>query len=224
MSIFDIFKSLESSKKNNMRGISDEKSVNSGAIQYIICGLGNPGLRYENTRHNAGFMTINRLAEKLCIEVKKLKFKSLTAEATIKDIKCFLMKPTTFMNKSGEALREAMAFYKIPPERVIIIFDDISQDVGVIRIRKNGSDGGHNGMKNIIYLSGFNTFPRIKIGIGGKPHPDYDLADWVTSPFKKEEGSMLELALDKAISAIEYMVCDEFDTAMNKFNGKSIKK
>lgn len=191
-----------------------------GTPEYIICGLGNPGTKYENTRHNAGFMTIDRLADKLSIPVKKLKFKSLTGEAAVNGVKCLLMKPTTFMNKSGEALREAMAFYKLPPEKVILIFDDITQNVGVIRIRKNGSDGGHNGMKNIIYLSGSDTFPRIKIGVGDKPHPDYDLAAWVTSPFKKSEGEALENALDKAISAIGYMVQGEIEAAMNKYNGK----
>lgn len=188
--------------------------------EYIICGLGNPGTRYENTRHNAGFLTLDRMADKSGFKIKKLRFKSLTGEAEISGVKCFLMKPSTYMNKSGEALREAIAFYKIPPERTIIIFDDITQDVGTVRIRKNGSDGGHNGMKNIIYLTGSNLFPRVKIGIGDKPHPDYDLADWVTSPFKKSEAKELENALDKAIGALEYMVRGEIETAMNKYNGK----
>lgn len=214
MSVFDIFKKIETENK-------DGNKYKTGQIEYIICGLGNPGTRYENTRHNAGFMAIDRLADKLGISVKKLIFKSLTGEASVNGARCFLMKPTTFMNKSGEALREAMAFYKTPPERVIVIYDDITQDLGIIRIRKSGSDGGHNGMKNIIYLTGSDAFPRIKIGVGGKPHPDFDLADWVTSPFKKDEGQALEKALDKAISALDYMVGGEIETAMNKFNGKN---
>lgn len=201
---------------NRQIGISDKIK----SPEYIICGLGNPGTRYENTRHNAGFLALDRMSEKMGFKIRKLKFKSLTAEAEINGVKCFLMKPTTYMNKSGEALREAMAFYKIPPEKTVIIFDDITQEVGVVRIRKNGSDGGHNGMKNIIYLTGSDFFPRIKIGVGGKPHPDYDLADWVTSPFKKTEAKELETALDKTAGALEYMVKGETEAAMNKYNGK----
>lgn len=207
MSVFDIFKKLES-----------EKSTPSGAVEYIICGLGNPGTEYENTRHNIGFMTVDTLCEKYNVSCKKLKFKSLTGDAVISGKRCLIMKPTTFMNKSGEAVTEAMNFYKIPPENCIIVFDDISLEPGHLRIRRKGSDGGHNGIKNIIYLSGSDAFPRIKMGVGAKPHPDYNLADWVLGHFKKEDGDALEKCFDNAVSAIELMVDGKIDQAMNKFN------
>lgn len=208
MSVFDIFKKLENEKKEQA----------AGAVEYIICGLGNPGTEYENTRHNIGFMTIDTLCEKLNVNCKKLKFKSLTCDATVSGKRCLIMKPTTFMNKSGEAVTEAMQFYKIPPERTIVVFDDISLEPGKLRIRRKGSDGGHNGIKNIIYLSGSDLFPRIKMGVGAKPHPDYNLADWVLGHFKKEDGESLEKAFDNAVCAIELMVNGKTDEAMNKYN------
>ncbi len=207
MSVFDIFKKLES-----------ERSEPSGAVEFIIVGLGNPGTEYESTRHNIGFMTIDTLCEKLNVNCKKLKFKSLTCDAVISGKRCLIMKPTTYMNKSGEAVTEAMQFYKIPPERTIIVFDDISLEPGRLRIRRKGSDGGHNGIKNIIYLSGSDAFPRIKMGVGAKPHPDYNLADWVLGHFKKEDGAALEQAFQNAVSALELMVDGKIDQAMNKFN------
>ncbi len=215
MSIFDVFKRLE-----NEKIISSSDFSNTGKPEFIIAGLGNPGTRYENTRHNAGFMVVDRLAKRLFTPVKKVKFKSLTCEAEISAKRCLMMKPTTFMNLSGQAVSEAMAFYKIPPENVIVIFDDITGKVGNIKIKRGGSDGGHNGMKNIIYLTGKDTFPRIKIGVGEKPHPDFDLADWVTSPFKKEEGELLEKSLDNAANAVEMILKDGLDAAMNLYNRK----
>ena len=207
MSVFDIFKQIES-----------KEPVAAGAVEYIIVGLGNPGTEYENTRHNIGFMTIDMLCEKYKVSCKKLKFKSLTCDVMIVGKRCLIMKPSTFMNKSGEAVTEAMSFYKIPPERTIIVFDDISLEPGKMRIRRKGSDGGHNGIKNIIYLSGFDTFPRIKMGVGAKPHPDYNLADWVLGHFKKEDGEKLEQCFDNAVSALELIVDGKIDQAMNKFN------
>lgn len=207
MSVFDIFKKLES-----------ERAEPAGAVEYIIVGLGNPGTEYENTRHNIGFMTIDTLCEKLGVNCKKLKFKSLTCDAMVSGKRCLIMKPTTFMNKSGEAVTEAMQFYKIPPERTIVVYDDISLEPGKLRIRRKGSDGGHNGIKNIIYLSGSDAFPRIKMGVGAKPHPDYNLADWVLGHFKKEDGEALEKAFQNAVSALELMVDGKTDQAMNKFN------
>lgn len=207
MSIFDIFKQIESKKPEP-----------AGAVEYIIVGLGNPGTEFENTRHNIGFMTIDTLCEKYRVQCKKLKFKSLTCDVMIAGKRCLVMKPGTFMNKSGEAVTEAMCFYKIPPERTIIVFDDISLEPGKMRIRRKGSDGGHNGIKNIIYLSGADTFPRIKMGVGAKPHPDYNLADWVLGHFKKEDGEKLEQCFDNAVSALELMVDGKTDEAMNKFN------
>jgi PTH1 family peptidyl-tRNA hydrolase len=208
MSIADIFKKLE----------SERTPAPQGAVEYIICGLGNPGTQYEGTRHNIGFMTIDTLCEKYKLDCKKLRFKSLTCDAMISGKRCLIMKPTTFMNNSGEALTEAMSFYKIPPERTIIVFDDISLEPGKLRIRRKGSDGGHNGIKSIIYLSGSDMFPRIKMGVGAKPHPDYNLADWVLGHFKKEQAEALETAMDNAVSSIELMVGGKMNEAMNKFN------
>ena len=208
MSIADIFKKLE----------SERTPAPQGAVEYIICGLGNPGTQYEGTRHNIGFMTIDTLCEKYKLDCKKLRFKSLTCDAMISGKRCLIMKPTTFMNNSGEAVTEAMSFYKIPPERTIIVFDDISLEPGKLRIRRKGSDGGHNGIKSIIYLSGSDMFPRIKMGVGAKPHPDYNLADWVIGHFKKEQAEALETAMDNAVSSIELMVGGKMNEAMNKFN------
>lgn len=208
MSIADIFKKLE----------SERTPAPQGAVEYIICGLGNPGTQYEGTRHNIGFMTIDTLCDKYKLDCKKLRFKSLTCDAMISGKRCLIMKPTTFMNNSGEAVTEAMSFYKIPPERTIIVFDDISLEPGKLRIRRKGSDGGHNGIKSIIYLSGSDMFPRIKMGVGAKPHPDYNLADWVLGHFKKEQAEALETAMDNAVSSIELMVGAKMNEAMNKFN------
>lgn len=208
MSIADIFKKLESERTH----------APQGAVEYIICGLGNPGTQYEATRHNIGFMTIDTLCDKYKLDCKKLRFKSLTCDAMISGKRCLIMKPTTFMNNSGEAVTEAMSFYKIPPERTIIVFDDISLEPGKLRIRRKGSDGGHNGIKSIIYLSGSDMFPRIKMGVGAKPHPDYNLADWVLGHFKKEQAEALETAMDNAVSSIELMVGGKMNEAMNKFN------
>lgn len=207
MSIFDIFDQ-----------ISKEKAEPAGSPEYIIAGLGNPGEKYENTRHNAGFMTLDKLAAKCGVQLKKLRFKSLTAVADVNGVTCLLMKPTTFMNNSGEAIVEAMNFYKIPAENVIICFDDISLEPSNIRIRRKGSDGGHNGMRSIIYLTGFETFPRIKIGVGKKPHKDYDLAAWVLSHFTEEERKLMEQGTDKAAASLELMVKGKTDEAMNKYN------
>ncbi len=207
MSIFDIFNQ-----------ISKENTEPVGSPEYIIAGLGNPGEKYENTRHNAGFMTLDKLSAKCGAQLKKLRFKSLTAIADVNGVTCLLMKPTTFMNNSGEAIVEAMNFYKIPPERVIICYDDISLEPSCIRIRRKGSDGGHNGMRSIIYLTGFDTFPRIKLGVGKKPHKDYDLAAWVLSRFTDEEKKLMDTGTDKAVSSIELMVKGRTDEAMNKFN------
>ncbi len=207
MSVFDIFKKLES-----------ERSAPAGAVEYIIVGLGNPGTEYESTRHNIGFMTIDALCEKLGVKCKKLRFKSLTCDAMLSGKRCLIMKPTTYMNNSGEAVTEAMQFYKIPPERTIIVFDDVSLEPGRLRIRRKGSDGGHNGIKSVIYLSRSDAFPRVKMGVGAKPHPDYNLADWVLGRFKKEDGEKLEQAFQNAVSALELMVDGKIDQAMNKFN------
>ncbi len=188
-----------------------------GAAEFIIAGLGNPDRKYENTRHNAGFMTIDALADKLDVRIDRIKYKSLCTTAVINNKKVLLMKPSTYMNNSGLAVKEAMSFFKIPPEKTLIILDDISLDVGKLRIRRKGSDGGHNGMKNIIYLSGSDQFPRIKIGVGKKPE-QWDLADWVLSTFTSTEQKSLKTAVDNAVSAIELIVGGQTDKAMNLYN------
>ncbi|MBR5090762.1 MAG: aminoacyl-tRNA hydrolase [Ruminiclostridium sp.] len=210
MSVFDIFKKLE----------QERPPAPVGAVEFVICGLGNPGTQYENTRHNCGFMALDTLAEQLHTEVKRLKFKSLTADVNIGGVHCLLMKPTTFMNNSGEAVVEALNFYKLPPEKLLVMYDDISLDVGRLRIRKKGSDGGHNGIKSIIYLTGSDTFPRIKIGVGSKPSPEYDLASWVLGMFPKEQGELLEKAFGNAAAAAQLIVAGKTDEAMNKYNSK----
>lgn len=197
---------------------SSSKSAPTGKIEYIIVGLGNPGKEYENTRHNAGYLTIEKLCDKYNFKADRLKYKSLCGDAVISGKRCLVMKPSTYMNNSGQAVVEAMTFYKIPAENIIVIYDDISIDPSQLRIRRKGSDGGHNGIKNIIYLTGKDTFPRIKIGVGKKPHPKYDLADWVLSTFKKDEQPLMDEAFDKAVQAIEMIVNGNIDKAMNNFN------
>lgn len=207
MSIFDKF-----------RQISKEENLPSGPVEYIIAGLGNPGLQYEGTRHNAGFMVMDKLGEKLGSDIKKMKFKSLCADVSVGGKHCVLLKPTTYMNNSGQAVAEAMNFYKLDIDHVIIVYDDISLEPGRLRIRRKGSDGGHNGIKSIIYLTGEDTFPRIKMGVGKKPHPKYDLADWVLGHFSDEDKEKMDKAAENACEALELMVSGKTDEAMNKFN------
>jgi len=190
----------------------------AGSVDSIIVGLGNPGSKYKNSRHNVGFLLIDRLAEKYGVRVNRIRFKGLTATAVMDGKKTLLLKPSTFMNLSGQSVTEAMRFYKLPPEKVLIVFDDISLPVGKIRIRRGGSAGGHNGMKNIIYLSGSDTFPRIKIGVGAKPHPDYDLADWVLSSFGRQEYPGLVKALTDSVDAAALIIGGHTDRAMSQFN------
>ena len=191
----------------------------SGPPEFIIVGLGNPGKQYELTRHNAGFLFADLLADKNGVKINKIQFKAVTASLTLGGVKCLLMKPQTFMNNSGEAVRQAASFYKIPPERILVVFDDISLPCGRLRIRRKGSDGGHNGIKSIIYHLNSDAFPRVKLGVGEKPHPDYDLADWVLSQFKKDELALLHEAAAKACSAAELIVAGDIDKAMSNFNG-----
>ena len=184
----------------------------------MVVGLGNPDKKYENTRHNTGFICLDKVAQKFGANVNRIKFKSLVGECTIGGKKVLLMKPQTYMNNSGQAVVEAMNFYKIPAENVVLIFDDISLDVGKMRIRRKGSDGGQNGVKNIIYLSGKDTFPRIKVGIGKKPHPDYDLAKWVLSKFSGDEIKLIDQMADNCCEALPYILEGNVDKAMNLFN------
>ena len=195
-----------------------KKEFSSNGIEYIIVGLGNPGREYENTRHNAGFIAMDYIADKLNVRINRIKFKSTVGEATISGKRCLLMKPSTFMNLSGQAVTEAMSFYKIPPQRVVIMSDDISLDVGVIRIRRKGSDGGQKGLQNIIYLSGSEDFPRVKIGIGKKPHPEYELKDWVLSRFTDKDKKLISERLPDIMGAVELIVAGDIDKAMNLYN------
>ena len=189
----------------------------------LIVGLGNPTKEYENTRHNIGFMAIDALAAEYGITVTTLKHKALVGKGMIEGQKVILAKPVTYMNLSGEAVREISDYYKIPAEDIIIIFDDISLDVGFMRIRKKGSAGGHNGMKSIIAHLGTDDFPRVKVGIGEK-RPGQDLADYVLSRFPKEEMEALKKVLDDVKKAVALMVWDDIGEAMNLYNKKKEKK
>lgn len=188
-----------------------------GGITHIVVGLGNPDRKYENTRHNAGFMAIDALAEKYDVCIDRLKYKSYCASVEINQKKVLLMKPQTYMNNSGQAVVEAMNFYKVPAENVVVLLDDISLDVGQMRIRRKGSDGGQKGMRSIIYLTGKDTFPRVKIGVGHKPE-QWELADWVLSNFGGDERKKIEEVTSKAASAAELIICGEIDKAMNLYN------
>lgn len=193
-------------------------NFSSKTYEYMIVGLGNPGKKYEFTRHNAGFLFIDILCDKYNFSVNRLKFKALIGDVKINSHRCLVMKPQTMMNLSGDAVKEAADFYKIPPEKIIVVFDDISLAVGKMRIRRSGSAGGHNGIKSIISRLSSDNFPRIKIGVGAKPHPDYDLADWVLSQFTKEEGKLLRTAVDGACDAVSLMVDGDIEGAMSRHN------
>ena len=205
MSIWDVF---------------DKISAEKGGLQkpeFIIAGLGNPGIQYERTRHNAGFMAIAAMEEKYGFAVQNHKYKALVTTAQIGGKSCLIMKPETFMNNSGEAIEQARAFSKIPLENVLVIYDDISLEPGHLRIRRRGSAGGHNGIKSIIALCGGEDFPRIKIGVGKKPGK-WDLADWVLAKFPDDAKDDLSSALENAAEAVKLMVNDEIDKAMNLYN------
>ena len=186
---------------------------------YIVVGLGNPGNEYARTRHNVGFDVIDVIGEKQNIRLTKNAMHGLIGEGFAGGEKLVLVKPQTFMNLSGQSVQEAMAFYKIPPQHVIVLFDDISLEPGRIRIRTKGSDGGHNGMKNIIYLAGSQDFPRVKIGVGAKPDPRWDLADWVLSRFSSQEQKKLDEALEHAAGAVTLLLQGNAAEAMNRYNG-----
>ena len=208
--IFDLFKQLEN--KN--------ESKNDTPPEFLVVGLGNPGAKYENTRHNAGFMFLDYLAGRCSCSINRAKFKSLCADTTIDGKRVILMKPQTFMNASGEAVIEAANFYKIPPEKVIVISDDVTLDVARLRVRRKGSHGGHNGLRNIILHLGTDNFPRIKIGVGLKPHPDYDMIDWVlgglSSDDIKNTASNYGYAYDGLVKILE----GDVEEAMQICNGK----
>ena len=203
--IFDLFKKIE-------------KKEDRSPITHIVAGLGNPGAEYKDTRHNAGFLAIDYIADSVGVKIDRAKFKALVAEATIGGARVLLMKPQTYMNSSGEAIGEAATFYKIPPENVIVLHDEISFEPGLFRIRRKGSAGGHNGLKSIIAHLSSEAFPRIKIGVGQKPSPDYDLINWVLGKFSVDDLNKIKNEFESISKSVELMVNGKIDEAMNKFS------
>ena len=195
-----------------------KKTMSQGPIDFMVVGLGNPDKKYEGTRHNAGFAALEALAEKWQVRVDRVKFKSFCGETTVDGQRILLLKPQTYMNNSGEAVREAMQFYKLTPDKVCVMFDDIALAPGQVRVRRSGSAGGQKGMASIISLCGSDQFPRVRIGIGAKPHPDYDLAAWVLSKFSKDEAPLVADACRRAADAACLIVAGDIDGAMNKFS------
>ena len=202
--IFDLFKKIESAPQ--------------GPVNFIVVGLGNIGKQYELTRHNAGFLAIDRIAEKYGAKIDRVKFHATVGECTIGGQRVLLMKPTTLMNNSGIAVGEAAAFYKIPPERVLVLHDEISFDPGMIRIRRKGSAGGHNGLKSIIARLPGEDFPRIKIGVGKKPSPEYDLANWVLGRMPEGDMKAMSARFDDIADATALIVRGMIDEAMQRFS------
>ena len=186
---------------------------------WLIVGLGNPGREYERSRHNCGFRALDILAEKLSCKVDKMKFQGLYGQVNYKGKKLYLLKPMTFMNLSGRSVLQLSSYFHVPPQRIIVIFDDISLAPGRLRVRPNGSTGGHNGIKSIISELGSQDFPRVKIGVGAKPNPDYDLADWVLSSFSAQEEKALEPALTRAADAALCILERGTTEAANRYNG-----
>ena len=190
----------------------------SGGVSWLVVCLGNPGKQYENTRHNIGFMTADELERREGVKVNKLKYRAFTGEMKIGGERVLVMKPQTYMNLSGEAVKLAGAFYKIPPERVIVISDDVSLPLGKLRIRANGSAGGHNGLKNIIQHLGTDAFPRIKVGVGAPNHPEHEMVDWVIGNFTPAEKKVVAEAVGRAADAIACLIEKGVSEAQNKFN------
>jgi PTH1 family peptidyl-tRNA hydrolase len=185
----------------------------------LIVGLGNPGKEYENTRHNTGFKCLDLVSSKLGVSVNRKAFSALIGKTTYKGEQIILMKPQTYMNLSGDAVQPAAAFYKVPPERVLVVSDDVSLPLGKLRIRASGSAGGHNGLKSIISRLGTEAFPRVKVGVGAPPNQDYDLADWVLSGFHGQDAKVIAEATERAADALESILSEGVDRAMSKFNG-----
>lgn len=205
--IFELFKK-----------ISKPKAVPTPP-EFLLVGLGNPGRDYALTRHNAGFLAIERICAQNNAECNRVKFRSLTGDVTLGGHRTLLMMPQTYMNASGNAVKEAADFYKIPPEQIIVIVDDINLDVGHMRIRQNGTDGGHNGLKSIIYMLESDSFPRIRLGVGKKPSKDYDLAAWVTGRLSKEDLESMKGCFDVCGDAAKMIMDKDFQGAMGKYNG-----
>ena len=207
--IFDLFKQ-----------ISKETPTQNRPIEYLVVGLGNPGAEYTNTRHNAGFLAMDRLAERYSARIDRAKFKALVGEAVIAGKRVLLMKPQTFMNLSGEAVSEAARFYKLSADRVVVLSDDTALEPGRLRVRRKGSAGGHNGLKNIEACLGTAEYPRIRIGVGQKPHPDYDLVDWVLGTPDRENREKMRGSFDTLADGLEKILLGDVDAAMQICNGK----
>ena len=190
----------------------------SSALGWLVVFLGNPGLKYEGTRHNAGFMTADALAGKKGISINRVRFQALTAVCELGGQRVLLMKPQTYMNLSGDAVGAAARFYKIPPEHVLVVSDEVSLPLGKLRVRQKGSAGGHNGLKSIIAALGSDGFPRVRIGVGAPPHPEYDMADWVLSVFRNQDLEDMQSAAQRAAEAVITYISDGPERAMNRFN------
>ncbi|MDY3619284.1 aminoacyl-tRNA hydrolase [Agathobaculum sp.] len=214
MSVFDIFKKLDAEKAGNA----------AQPVEWLVVGLGNPGSKYEGTRHNAGFRALDAYCARTGQRIDKMKFKALAGEGMLGGKRVLFLKPQTFMNLSGEAVRDAAAFYKIEPAHIIVLSDDVSLDVGTLRVRPKGSAGGQNGLKNIIYHLKSEDFPRIKIGVGHKPHPDYDLADWVLSKFTADEREAVDAACRDAVEAAACIISAGCPAAAQQYNGTRLKQ
>ena len=208
--IFDIFKKIEQESAQKAQS----------PITHLVVGLGNPGDKYFYTRHNAGFLAMDYISQKCGAAVNRSKFKALVGEGTIAGKRVLLMKPQTFMNLSGEAVKEAMSFYKIPIENVIVLSDDVNLDVGRMRVRKSGSDGGQKGLRSIIEHAASDNFPRIRFGVGKKPHPDYDMADWVLGTFSESDKKAIFDCFVTAYEGLEKLLIGDIDGAMQVCNGK----
>lgn len=193
-------------------------SRSSGPVEWLVVFLGNPGPKYENTRHNAGFRVADALCQQTGSRIDRLKFHALVGDFQCGGHRILAMKPQTFMNLSGNAVREAAAFYKIQPDHILVICDDVTAAPGHLRLRRKGSAGGHNGLKSIIQQLGTEQFPRIKLGVGNKPHPDYDLADWVLGKFSPEDSKKMDEAARRAADAIVCIISEGFDRASNQFS------
>ena len=205
------------------RQISGNKTQTSSPIGWMIVGLGNPGEEYRNTRHNAGFLTVDAFADSLGVHIDRMKFHALTTEVTVGENRVLLLKPMTYMNESGVAVSEAASFYKIPSDHILVISDDISLAPGKLRLRRKGSAGGQKGLKSIIGHLGTEDFPRLRMGVGAKPHPDFDLADWVLSNFSKAETESLNSAIECAGKGIRLILDSKFDDAVQLCNSHPIK-
>lgn len=208
--IFDIFKKIET-----------ERAETAGIpVTHIIVGLGNPGQRYMYTRHNAGFMAMDHIAQRCGADVSRAKFSALVGEAAIAGRRCLLMKPQTLMNASGDAVVQAARFYKIPVENIIVMSDDVNLNVGRMRVRKSGSDGGQKGLRSIIERMGSDGFPRVRFGVGQKPHPDYDMADWVLGVLPEDDRRLISECFDTAYEGIQRIIAGDIDGAMQICNSK----